>query len=844
MPQQQPERGHVIVLFLILTFTLFSHGDGPALIAPFLSADKLGRLRNAHGVLNGTKWGDFDPHEVKEGAPPWQAPKYLNLTGFREKDGYVWDDLDYFQDRCRQFSKHAYPPQDKTGDEWAHGSAKKTWQNSTGSVQGKWVRRQGSVVKHGAGFNLSAIAPDISWIGNEADWGWNVTGSSGNVLLRFKETESDDNFYQEPAEEGKAPHSAALVREVAALATFQDEDTPGVSSFALRLHGVHWPVQGSMVLTTTSDKFAGIFGLPHLTPGAPFFETSQKLLNKTVDKIIRKKERSRFPDVSNPWDPVVEEDLGPIPRCEYIMYLQLHPFQPSELDTPADQSIPLVENMERELRFPTGAPRKATPDLRMSMVAWSPDCSYYLESKGPPLFPPAEGHHLVGLKDEVLLHRVNYSVLAFAFVLAVQAYFVKEQIKESSTPSTLSRLSFYTVAVMVLTDGMVFSVSSAWVFSATNTLHSTLILTFSSFVSVIISAGFLSGIYNHDPERRIRTQREQNTINNNAATIANTPSIQPATAAAPTQTANSLPLPVTAGARPPSPPIIIPSDQDIDAEIAENTAAGAAAVPGTAAANARRRSQLTPLTFYFFVVGLVLLILTAMSMNWSPRPRAIYFNVVGFCYFSLWCPQIWRNAKRNSRRSFAWSFIIGQSVCRLIPFAYFWIYEENFLFAPPDRLAFACMVGWVWVQICIMVAQDVWEPRLGIPFPRGWLPEVWDYHRVLRQDDIESGVVIGLEVDSVREGADWTAKARERAKDLKQRGMTLRNVDCAICRDEMLVPVVAAGQADPSWTLADMMERKAYMITPCRHMFHTKCLEQWFRKRLVCPICREDLQPL
>src|SRR5690606_33069211 len=147
-PQLPRENARIWLLLFIFFVTLISRNDAPGLItAPFFAASRLGRLRDAHGVLNSTKWGDFSPHAAEDGAPPWQAPRYLNLTGFRETDRYAWDDLAYFKDRCRQWSRHAYPPPkgaSKGADEWEHGPVRKTWQNATGTVHGKWVRRPGS----------------------------------------------------------------------------------------------------------------------------------------------------------------------------------------------------------------------------------------------------------------------------------------------------------------------------------------------------------------------------------------------------------------------------------------------------------------------------------------------------------------------------------------------------------------------------------------------------------------------------------------------------------------------------------------------------------------------------
>ena len=37
------------------------------------------------------------------------------------------------------------------------------------------------------------------------------------------------------------------------------------------------------------------------------------------------------------------------------------------------------------------------------------------------------------------------------------------------------------------------------------------------------------------------------------------------------------------------------------------------------------------------------------------------------------------------------------------------------------------------------------------------------------------------------------------------------------------------------------INRKPYMMTPCKHFFHTACLESWFKQKKECPSCRQDL---
>ncbi|KAL2167715.1 hypothetical protein VTG60DRAFT_891 [Thermothelomyces hinnuleus] len=880
MPQLPRENARLWFFLFLILVTLMSRNDAPGLIAvPFFGAPRLGRLWAAHSILNSTEWGDFSPGATKDGAPPWEAPRYLNLTGFRETDGYAWGDLAYFKDRCRQWSRHAYPPPKGAG-EWEHGPVWKTWQNATGTVQGKWVRRPGSVTKQARSYNLSAIAPGVHWVDDDDAWGWNVTGSHGTILLRLSEDASDP-VYEEEEGDDKRPSSGGMARSISVEATIQDEDH-SASSFAVKLYGVHWPRQGSILLTTTTEKFSGIFGLPHLAPSPEFYRSGQRLLNRTVGEVLSRKEQSRFVDASNPWTPVVEEEVSvPVPRCEYVMYLQLHPLDPRFIgkDGVDNKFVPLIDQMERELRFPTGAPLRGKAELRMSLVAWSPDCGYYLESKGPPLFPSVEGNHLVGVKSEVLLSRTKSWMFAFAAVLMAQLWLLKAQMRESNTPSTLARISFHTVAMMLLADGLIFACSTTWSLSASNTFLPSLILTFAAFMSMTLGAGFLSEIYKHqEPERRREQARAADTANPRT-----TPAAPPSTTAT---TPGTVPPPApNTATRPPSPPIIIPSDQDIDAEIAENTARAAAALPTPATATttaatpfqAPHVGTFASITGVFVLVGIAILLLIAMSLTWPPRARSLFFHFLAFAYLSLWIPQIRRNVWRNSSRAFSWRFIIGQSVLRLAPFAYFYLREDNILFVETDVTAFLVLVGWVWCQLVVLAVQDVLEPRFGLP--KSWMPEVWEYHPVLRESDVEAGgLPIGLvaslsspyggeEGDGSGSAAgspvvttagrtrSWSAgsssgevgaQRRERAKELERHGMMLREIDCAICTEVLEVPVMRANAKDPSAAggLAGVLARRAYMVTPCRHIFHTKCLEGWFRYKLQCPICREELPPL
>ncbi|CAM1508362.1 Fc.00g052100.m01.CDS01 [Cosmosporella sp. VM-42] len=835
--QQHPA---VVVMFVIfLIWLLFPEGEyqNQSLALSDFAAERLARFHDALDTLNKSHWGDF--------APPQKATavleaKYLNLSGFREEDRFAWEDLGRFRERSLQFSRHAMP---SIGGEdlWDIGAGEPVWANASGMVHGQWVRKEGSVKRTYNSYNLTRSIPSMDWLGDKVEWARNMTGDSGRILLRIDSNKTVSEYTQLSAEH--APLSGGVIRNVKGTATIEDTQGSG-HSWEMRLWGVHWPHQGVIMMTTTSEKFEGIFGLPHLTPSEDFFQSSQMLLNQTIARTIAKKEENIFIDQSMPWSSDLENPMytmNPSPHCEYIMYAQVHPPLRQDLkvdikDPSKDDSMDsIIGAIESELRSPQGAPIPHVPQLQMSAIVYSPDCAFFLETKGPPDFPPSEANHLTGMKTEVHAYQVKTWILVYAIIVFAQVNLLKNQMKESCTPSTMGRVSFWTIGIMVMVDGMTFTAAATWTSSAASTFLPTLALVFSSFLSMTIGGSFLAKIHEVQlPEARPPRERQQ-TNSNSASGV---PSTTTSTSITPNPTGSLLPGPVTASqpGRPLSQPIIIPSDQDIDADIAENTTT---TTPPNSINQPSPSSP--PQTFQaiigrFILFSLCLIFLAISSSTWYPRLRGLFLNICIFIYLSLWIPQIHRNILRNCRRALTWPFVLGQSILRVLPIAYFWVKEDNFLYARVDRFGFLILSAWLWLQLVVLAAQDILGPRFGIP--SAWTPDAWDYHPILREDNLEAGgLPIGLVAD------DTPGIERARADDDKaKRRSPIRSIDCAICREVLEVPVVTAEDVDTGVT--GVFARRLYMVTPCRHIFHSACLEGWMRFRLQCPICREELPPL
>ena len=474
----------------------------------------------------------------------------------------------------------------------------------------------------------------------------------------------------------------------------------------------------------------------------------------------------------------------------------------------------------------------------MSAVIFSPDCAFALESKGPPIYTTKEGIHLAGPKLESYIRRAQRDVLAYAALLVMQLFLLKRQMREASTPSTRSRISLYTIAMMAMGDGFAFI---GFLFASLLANAAFLSLIMSAFLAFFGVSFFgmklLMDIWIvQTPERRVRDS--QNAVTNAQPAEAAQATPIPMVVITPAGVA-TLPLPVTV----PRPadtgasPIIVPSDQDMDNAEPENTRNTPTATQNSAV-NPRREFGALFARFYFLLLGIIFLSLHATS--WPNTLRSIYANLLAFIYLSFWTPQIYRNIIRNCRKALRWEFVLGQSLLRLAPFVYFYTVKSNILFFETDWNGAYVLMGWGWIQVWILVSQEVIGPRYFVP--NGWAPPAYDYHPVLREDDLEGGAAMPIGFTQAKEDAP---SAPEKANESESRGK--RIYDCAICRENIDVPVVPAGGGDGQGAAGfggNLFSRRTYMVTPCRHIFHSVCLEGWMRFRLQCPICRETLPPL
>ena len=682
-----------------------------------IAARRLARYRDALDILNGTQWGDFAPTAQ-------EAPSYVNITGFREIDGFAWEDLSTFKEKSVQLSRHAVASAPNQPPLWDTAEGEPVWGTASGSLEGDWVYRPGSVSRSYESYNLSNSVPDMDWIGDRIDWGRNLTGRSGRMHLHMEGNKTTTAYEQLPRDQ--APLSGGAIRHVKGALSV--EDTHGSqSTWEMRLWGVHWPRQGVVLMTTTSEKFEGIFGLPHLTPGPDYFQSSKALLTQRLNNVLETKERNVYTDQTVPWSSEVQSSpqflLSPAPQCELVLYAQVHPLDRDRLllrgkDAKDNLDMArLIGAIEDELAAPQGAPVGHIPKLRMSAVIYSPDCAFFLESKGPPEFPPGEANHLEGVKAEVQTHRIKTWLLVFACVVFGQVFLLKNQMKETFTPSTMGRVSFGTVGAMVMVDGITFTASATW--GVVGRCH------------VPADHGaHVCRVFIHDDWRQLPRQDLRSPVPREPPALGAVDQHRALARGATTRVRFPPPRPhhrQRPRRRPCCPPRHCASRRRCRSRHDRRRRRPPPAAPRSSHQQPppRRDKTFRPSS------GASSSRASSSASSRSPRRRGTRRRApststsCAFAYLSLWAPQIYRNAMRNCRRALTWSFVLGQSLLRITPIAYFWLKADNFLFAQTSPRAFAALAAWVWLQIVLLGAQDILGPRFAVP--ARWVPEAWDY---------------------------------------------------------------------------------------------------------------------
>lgn len=798
-------RVFVLILLVLFFFTTPDPRPSSPLHEKELQRQKE-EEKKALGLIGASRYGDFNT----------TSGKWLPLAGLTQADGFSWPLLQHVQDKAREqwlavlrqcstregsiplqrplnFSELAFP----------------VYRNVTGKLRGGWTRWKEATAIHTPRLNFTSTAAKYGYGFSVREFGHNVTADYGTMQLNLH-----DEHIGETMKVG-----GATIREITADMIVQGDNQSLGKSWMVSLFGLHFPETGAITLSTTSEKFAGLAALPHLALSNDSFDLSRRLVNNSLSATLS--EQRNGPVTLFPWSSLHASVVSfSFPKCEYIMYLQQHPVMLND-DIVEDGVLKMIED---ELHRPRGAPIPNPPPMVMSSVIFSPDCAFVLETGGSRV-PNTDFPYLSGVKQEEYNKYAGRFITIVAGVLAIHVALLMRQVKEASTPSTRSRVSFYTVSMMSMGDAIFISLVVLGLYSEAASLLLTATSFMAFFAVSLLGMKFQIEIWVAQAPERIESSHQATT-----GTAEGTSQSLPAPVTTP-RGADTGTIPNTSNDRQDNPPENLPTRPSQNGYLAQSDT-------GTMYAR-----------FYFVLFSL--LIFSSWSLFWPSRLRLVFVSALSLTYFSFWTPQIFRNIMRNSRKALRWEFVVGESFLRVFPLLYFCYVPRNVLFVKIGSAAALALAFWVLIQGLFLASQGILGPRFFVP--KSWVPPAYDYHPILRDNSSEGSVEESepagtLPLTSLRTEKRQPSRAPDGNKQT-DKGRK-RIFDCAICMQGIEVPVLLmstkskTGGPSIAEGTTNLLSRRAYMVTPCQHIFHSTCLEAWMRLRLQCPICRETVPPI
>jgi len=493
-----------------------------------------------------------------------------------------------------------------------------------------------------------------------------IVGNSGKFTLDLSETKQNDT-----------------IQFVEGTLTINKGN--GDHMYNTKLQGVHFPRNGEVVLvSTTARKFEGLTLLPFLASNNATFASVKDLVYSQLLKSM---------DKHSSYQSSEEDEMAYRPlQCDVVVFLSVLPLfgiSPSALSL-----------YESEMRFPTGQTIVHPPSMELSGVIYSPDCGTALSWRDEK-----------AIKVEKFWHAGRTIGLIAGCIAGVQVWWVLKEMAERGSPSSVSKVSFWTVAMQALMSGYLCGIYLVTAILLENIAVPLLATTFMAFVLMIYELRFLGLIF--------RVQRPERPVNRTAMPIARilpirrgdgTPQNTPATTALNTSAPNT---PATATVLPT--PEDSPSPSPTTAEAPAPTAAPAAPQqtfeeqfePDT-------RSEYFIITKYFYVSVLSLFILT----SWLSSYR-ILTHLLLLALHSFWVPQVYRNVMRGVRKALGWRYVFGMTISRgLMAVWLIWYQRGDWVFLweseDSDTIWGWILLGWLWFQVAVLIAQEIFGPRFFI----------------------------------------------------------------------------------------------------------------------------------
>ena len=410
------------------------------------------------------------------------------------------------------------------------------------------------------------------------------------------------------------------------------------------VEGVHLADKGELLLAADQRNTHGVFFTPMLTTSNETFTRVKSAADEVLERRI---DAIRVPDH--------DQEHG----CDIMILAQIH-----RLDgTPEDLKL-----SEAEYQKHTGRPFTQLQPISISGHFFSPNCGLSV------LF------ELKGIRDPQLQQRAQRHAVFFIGIVILQIYTMIVQMRETSAPSNLWRVSFWSIAAQCLLDGYNAVILLICGLSLPSGFVPMIAASFLAFLCMALyGLRYLLLIY--------RMQRQF---------------------IAAASDSNGSPTP----------------EAQVESEVVE-------ARTMTEGEIERRDLSTLYMRFYFSLLALLFL-----SLQVAYLPNSLRDVLTGFGLLiinSYWIPQIYRQAVLGYRSALSMKFVGYITACRLVPVLYVYAWPTNVLLHEQDWYIVLAIISYSWVQIIILIGQNLFGPRFFLP-KSDEHPEIYDYHSLPTQD--------------------------------------------------------------------------------------------------------------